>query len=202
MNSLVVAISGASGPIYGIRTLEVLRCIPDIETHLIVSAGARATIAYETHYSYDQVKALADVVHNETNLGASISSGSFATAGMIIAPCSIKTLSGIANSYDDNLTIRAADVTLKEGRKLVLVLRETPLHLGHIRLMAQAAEIGAVILPPVPSFYHLPETVDDIVNHTIGKVLDQFGIDAKLFARWQGSESAARGKAHRRKPRE
>jgi 4-hydroxy-3-polyprenylbenzoate decarboxylase len=195
---IIVAITGASGAIFGIRTLEVLGKIADVESHLVMSDGARATIAYETGYSVDEVKGLADVVHSERNLGASISSGSFQTEGMLVAPCSIKTLSGIANSYDDNLIIRAADVVLKERRKLVLLVRETPLHVGHLKLMVQASENGAVILPPMPSFYHRPVTVDDVVDHIVGKALDQFGIDAKLYRRWQGSVQEGKQARERR----
>lgn len=188
---LIVGISGASGAIYGIRSLEVLRGL-GVETHLVLTAGARATIAYETEYEVDRVKALASVVHNEQNLGAAIASGSFPTDGMLVAPCSVKSLSGIANSFDDNLLIRAADVVLKERRKLVLMVRESPLHAGHLRLMSQATENGAVILPPMPAFYHRPRSVADIVDQTVGRALDQFGIDAGLFERWEGSAKAGR----------
>ena len=183
---LIVGISGASGAVYGVRALEVLREL-GVETHLVLSKGARATIALETNYRVDEVKALATEVHSDQNLAASISSGSYRTDGMLVAPCSIKTLSGIANSYADNLLTRAADVVLKEGRKLVLMVRETPLHRGHLRLMSEASENGAVILPPVPAFYHHPITVEDIVDQSVGKALDQFGIDAGLFRRWEGS---------------
>lgn len=184
---IVVGISGASGAIYGVRTLEVLRRI-GVETHLVLSETAGQTIEYETDYSLDQVLAMATQVYPVHDVAASISSGSFKTDGMIVAPCSIKTLSGLANSYNDNLLTRAADVTLKERRKLVLVVRETPLHLGHLRLMTGATEMGAVILPPMPAFYHRPQSVDDIIDQTIGKVLDQFGLDAALFSRWSGLE--------------
>ena len=183
---LVVGISGASGAVYGVRALEVLRDL-GVETHLVLSSGARATIALETNYRVDEVKALASVVHSKQNLAASISSGSFHTDGMLVAPCSIKTLSGIANSYADNLLVRAADVILKERRKLVLMVRETPLHAGHLKLMSEATASGAVILPPLPAFYHHPITVEDIVDQSVGKALDQFGIDAGLFRRWEGS---------------
>lgn len=186
MRRLIVGISGASGAIYGVRLLEILKHEPDLETHLVLSKGGRSTIAHETGYTAEEVRALASVVHDNQNLGASISSGSFHTEGMIIAPCSIKTLSGIAHSYNENLLVRAADVVLKEHRKLVLLVRETPLHIGHIRLMGQAAELGAMIVPPVPAFYNLPKTVDDIINQTIGRTLDQFGIDTKNFNRWEG----------------
>lgn len=197
VSRLIIGISGASGTIYGIRALEVLRDL-GVETHLVLTAGARATLAYETDYTVEQVKELASVVHSEHNLGAAISSGSFVTDGMLVAPCSVKTLSGIANSYDDNLLIRAADVALKERRKVVLMLRETPLHAGHLRLMSQAAENGAVLLPPMPAFYQHPRTIADIVDHAVGKALDQFGIDAGLFPRWQGSAKAGRESKQRR----
>jgi 4-hydroxy-3-polyprenylbenzoate decarboxylase len=186
---LIVGISGASGAIYGVRLLEVLQNAPDVETYLVISKGGRSTIAHETNYTLNEVKALATAVHDNRNLGAAISSGSFRTDGMVVAPCSIKTLSGIANSYDENLLVRAADVVLKERRRLVLVVRETPLHLGHLRLMAQATEQGALILPPVPAFYNLPETLDDVVNQTVGRILDQFEIDAGIFERWRGDLS-------------
>jgi len=183
---LVVGISGASAPVYGVRVLEVLRDVPGVETHLVLSAGARRTIAYEMDRDPDSVAALADVVHDERAVGDSIASGTFVTDGMVVAPCSIKTLSAIANSYSDNLISRAADVCLKERRRLVLVVRETPLHAGHLRLMLQATEAGAVILPPVPGFYHRPATIADLVDHTVTKVLDQFGIHVDLIRRWEG----------------
>lgn len=185
---LIIGISGATGAIFGIRALEILQQMPDIETHLVISRASGQTISHETGYTISEVKAMATFVHEDRDLGAAISSGSFQTHGMIVAPCSIKSLSGIANSYDENLLVRAADVTLKEHRKLVLMVRETPLHLGHLRLMVQAAEQGATILPPVPAFYNLPETLDDIINQSVGRALDQFGIDTKLFARWKDSE--------------
>ena len=183
---IVVGISGASGAIFGIRALEMLGAIEDVETHLVISSGARTTIAMETDRSADEVGALADHVHKESNLAASISSGSFATDGMLVAPCSIKTLSAIATSFADNLLARAADVTLKERRPLVLLFRETPLHLGHIRLMAQATEAGAIVMPPVPAFYHRPTTIDDIVDQTVGRALDQLGFEAPEVSRWSG----------------
>lgn len=182
---IVVGISGASGAIYGVRTLEVLRKL-GVETHLVLSETAGETIEYETPYTVEAVKELATRVYPVDDVAAAISSGSFRTEGMIIAPCSIKTLSGIANSYNDNLLTRAADVTLKERRKLVLVVRETPLHLGHLRLMTAVTEMGAVVLPPMPAFYHKPQTVDDIIGQTVGKMLDQFGLEASLFTRWSG----------------
>jgi len=172
--------------IYGVRLLELLKKRSDIETHLIISEAGRKTIGIETPHDPDEVAALADVVHDNKNIGASLASGSFLTDGMVVMPCTIKTLSGIANSYTDNLLVRAADVTLKEKRKLVLVVRETPLHKGHLRLMTLAADMGAHILPPVPSFYHQPKTIDDIIDQTIGKVLDYLDIRHDLFTRWQG----------------
>ncbi len=188
---LVVGISGSSGPHYGVRLLEVLRPL-DVEVHLVMSAAAHRTIEFEMGRDPAQVMALADVRHDERDIGAAPASGTFLTDGMVVAPCSIRTLSAIANSANDNLVVRAADVCLKEGRRLVLVVRETPLHLGHLRLMTQAAEAGAVILPPVPAFYHRPETIQDLVDHTVTKVLDQFGIHLDLVRRWQGLPDAAR----------
>ncbi|NMG75158.1 UbiX family flavin prenyltransferase [Aromatoleum diolicum] len=184
---IVVGISGASGAIYGIRILEALKRI-GVETDLVMSDSAKRTIVYETDYSINDVKRLAACVHDNNDVGASIASGSFKHAGMIIAPCSIKTLSAVANSFNTNLLIRAADVTLKERRKLVLMLRETPLHLGHLRLMTQVTETGAVLVPPLPAFYHRPKTIDDIINQSVTKVLDQFDIEADLFNRWTGNE--------------
>ena len=189
MKRLIVGLSGASGAIYGVRLLQVLRNVADVETHLVMSQAARQTLSLETDLSLRDVQALADVVHDARDIAASISSGSFKTAGMVILPCSIKTLSVIVNSYTDTLVTRAADVVLKERRPLVLCVRETPLHLGHLRLMTQAAELGAVIMPPVPAFYHRPQTLDDIINQTVNRVLDQFDIDLPedLFTRWQGA---------------
>lgn len=189
MKRLIVGISGASGAIYGVRLLQVLRDVTDVETHLVMSAAARQTLALETDLSVRDVQALANVNHDTRDIAASISSGSFQTAGMVILPCSIKTLSGIVHSYTDGLLTRAADVVLKERRPLVLCVRETPLHLGHLRLMTQAAEIGAVIMPPVPAFYHRPQTLDDVINQTVNRVLDQFDISLPqdLFTRWQGA---------------
>lgn len=189
MKRLIVGISGASGAIYGVRLLKVLRDVAGVETHLVMSQAARQTLSLETDLSLRDVQALADVVHDARDIAASISSGSFKTAGMVILPCSIKTLSGIVNSYTDTLVTRAADVVLKERRPLVLCVRETPLHLGHLRLMTQAAELGAVIMPPVPAFYHRPQTLDDVINQTVNRVLDQFDIDLPedLFTRWQGA---------------
>ena len=183
---LIVALSGSTGPHYGVRLLEVLRAHTEIETHLILTAAARKTIEYEMGRDPKSVLALADVVHDERDIASAIASGTFVTDGMAVAPCSIKTLSAIANSYNDTLVVRAADVCLKERRKVVLVVRETPLHAGHLRLMLRATEAGAVILPPMPAFYHLPKTVDEIIDHTVVKVLDQFGIHLDLIKRWAG----------------
>jgi 4-hydroxy-3-polyprenylbenzoate decarboxylase len=181
---LIVGISGATGSIYGIRLLEILKQ-KKIETHLVISSTSKEIILQETPYSVKEVEALASHVHENSDLDASISSGSFKTDGMIVIPCSIKTLSGIAHSYDENLLIRAADVTLKERRRLVLVVRETPFHLGHLELMVQASRVGAILFPPMPAFYFHPKTIDDLVNHSVGKVLDLFGIDHHLFNRWR-----------------
>lgn len=183
---IVIAISGASGVIYGIRMLQHLQDFEGIETHLIVSAAGRLNISIETDYTPEQVLAMADYVYDEYQMDASLASGSFLTEGMVVLPCSIKTLSGIANSYTSNLLVRAADVMLKEKRKLVLVVRETPLHKGHLKLMTDAADYGAHILPPVPSFYHQPKTIEDLIDQTIGKVLDYLGIEHNLFKRWGG----------------
>lgn len=187
MNRLVVGMAGASGAVYGVRLLEVLQEFPDIETHLILSGGARRTIELETEFDVSYVEGLADVVYELGNVAAAVSSGSFRTMGMVVAPCSMKTLSGIANSYSDNLLLRAADVTLKERRRLVLLPRETPLHLGHARLLVQVIEIGAVVMPPVPALYHRPKTVEQIIDHTTSRVLDLFGIENDLAQRWSGS---------------
>ncbi|MGJ7469346.1 UbiX family flavin prenyltransferase [Kosakonia cowanii] len=192
MKRLIVGISGASGAIYGVRLLQVLRDVAEVETHLVMSQAARQTLSLETDYSLRDVQALANVVHDARDIAANISSGSFKTAGMVILPCSIKTLSGIVHSYTDGLLTRAADVVLKERRPLVLCVRETPLHLGHLRLMTLAAELGAVIMPPVPAFYHRPQSVMDIVDQTVNRVVDQFDIELPedLFARWQGGDAA------------
>jgi 4-hydroxy-3-polyprenylbenzoate decarboxylase len=189
LNRLIVGLSGATGVIYGIRLLEILCGVEDIETHLIISHAAKQTILLETDYPVGQVEALADRVYNFNDLAAAISSGSYKTMGMVVIPCTIKTLSGIAHAYSDNLILRAADVVLKDRRKLVLVLRETPLHLGHIRLMARVTEMGAIIMPPIPAFYHRPKTIDDIINQTVNRVLDLLDIELAqdLFDRWQGS---------------
>jgi len=184
---LIIGISGATGSIYGIRLLEILK-EKGIETHLIISSTSKKIVLQETSYSIKKVEDLASVVYENEDLNASISSGSFGTDGMVIIPCSIKTLSGIAHSYNENLMTRAADVTLKEKRKLILVVRETPLHQGHLELMLQASRMGAIILPPMPTFYFNPKTIDDLINHTVGKVLDLFQIDHHLFDRWGSSK--------------
>jgi 4-hydroxy-3-polyprenylbenzoate decarboxylase len=189
---IIVGLSGASGAIYGIRLLEVLRGVEGVETHLVMSGAARQTIALETDYSVEAVEALAAARYRIGDIAAAISSGSFKTAGMAVIPCSMKTLSGIALSFSDNLLLRAADVTLKDHRRLVLVPRETPLHLGHLRLMTQVAEMGAILVPPMPAFYHRPQTLDDIINQTVNRVLDLMDIDLPedLFERWTGAGHA------------
>lgn len=191
MKRIIVGISGASGALYGIRALQALKDVPEIETHLIVSPAGKRTIVEETDWSVEQVEALASVVHPHRDIGASISSGSFRTAGMLVAPCSIKSLSAIVHSYNDNLLARAADVCLKERRALVLLVREAPLHLGHLELLAQAARYGAVILPPVPAFYSRPRTLEDIVDHTVGRALDQFDVPHQLVKRWKEPAAVA-----------
>ena len=183
---LVVGISGSSGPQYGVALLRTLRELGSVETHLVVSEGARATIPLETDLTVDDVEGLADVVYKPGDLGAAISSGSFLTLGMAIIPCSMKTLAAVASGHSGDLLSRAADVTLKERRRLVLVARETPLSLIHLRNMVAVTEAGAVVLPPVPGFYHRPNTIGDLRQHTVGKVLDQFGIDHNAFDRWEG----------------
>lgn len=189
MKRLIVGITGASGAIYGVRTLEALAAVDDIETHLVVSAAGMQTIVEETGRSIGDVRKLADVVHSDKDIGASVASGSFRALGMLIAPCSIKTLSAVANSYCDTLVARAADVCLKERRRLVLMVRETPLHLGHIELMERAVRFGAVVMPPVPAFYHRPQSIDDIVDQTVGRALDLFDVDAGLVRRWKEQEA-------------
>lgn len=182
---LIVGISGASGVIFGIRLLEYLRQ-SDVETHLVLSPAARSTISKETDWAVSDVLALADRAHNYTDIGASIASGSYGSIGMVVVPCSIKTLSAIANSYAANLLVRAADVTLKEGRPLVLVVRETPLHPGHLDLMRQAARSGAVIFPPVPAFYTRPQSLAEVVDQTVGRILLRIGIENDLYTPWTG----------------
>jgi 4-hydroxy-3-polyprenylbenzoate decarboxylase len=180
---IIIGIAGASGVVYGVHMLRYLK-EKGLEIHLIISEAGKRNIEIETSYGVDEVEAMADVVYDDKDVGASLASGSFLTGGMVVAPCTIKTLSGIANSYTTNLLVRASDVTLKEKRKLVLVVRETPFHVGHLRLMTRAAQMGAHILPPVPSFYHQPKTIDDIIDQTIGKVFDYMGIEHDLFKRW------------------
>jgi 4-hydroxy-3-polyprenylbenzoate decarboxylase len=188
VKKLVVGISGASGATYGIRLLTALQDMASVQTHLVLSAAARRTIAMETDFTVDRVEAMADHAYRPGDIAAPISSGSFRSAGMIVAPCSMKTVSGIANSYSENLMLRAADVTLKERRRLVLLVRETPLHLGHLRLLTQVTEMGAVVMPPVPAFYHRPATLDSVIDQTVNRALDLLDVelDADLFARWNG----------------
>ncbi|MEQ9814608.1 MAG: UbiX family flavin prenyltransferase [Azospirillaceae bacterium] len=181
---VILAITGASGAVYGIRALELLREVGGIETHLIVSPAAQRTIAEETDTPLATIRALADVVHPYRDIGASLASGSYRTAGMLVAPCSVKTLSGIANAYDDNLVVRAADVCLKERRRLVLMLRETPLHLGHVELIERVTRYGAIVMPPVPAFYHRPQTIGEIVDQSVGRALDLIGIEHEILRRW------------------
>lgn len=183
---VVVAITGASGSIYGIRALQLLQELSDVEVHLLMTAPARTTLAVETDWTPGDVEALADEVHSLRDMAATIASGSFATRGMIVAPCSIKTLSAIANSYSAELVARAADVTLKERRPLVLMVRETPFHLGHLRLMTQVAEMGGIIQPPVPAFYNQPESIADLVDHSVGRALEHLGLDIPDLKRWDG----------------
>ena len=187
MKRLIVGMSGSSAVIYGIRLLEKLAKRDDVEVHLVISQAAKMTIAIETDYTAEQVEALADVVHNCKNIGASIASGSFKTAGMVVVPCSMKTLSAIANSYADNLIVRAADVVLKERRRLVIVPRETPLHIGHCELMLKVSQIGAILCPPAPAFYTKPKTVEDIIDHSVAKILDLFDLEDADTERWEGN---------------
>ena len=189
MRRLIIAITGASGVIYGVRALQLLRDVKDVETHAIVSPSALRTAADELDMSAEEIRSLGDKLYNYRDIGAAISSGSFRTAGMLVAPCSVKTLSGIANCYNDELIVRAADVCLKERRRVVLLLRETPLHAGHIALMDQATRNGAIIMPPVPAFYSKPKTIDDMVNQTVGRALDLFDINLPLVKRWKEDES-------------
>lgn len=190
---LIVAITGASGVIYGVEMLRVLKELGQ-ETHLIVSDAACKNFAIETAYTLEDVRAMASVVYDNNDIGAAVASGSFRTRGMIVAPCTVKTLSAIANSFTYNLIVRAADVCLKERRTLVLMVRETPLHKGHLDLMSRAADYGAVILPPMPAFYHRPETLMDVIHQSIGKALDQVGIEHNLFKRWSGHNSDQLGR--------
>ena len=195
MKRIVVGISGATGAVYGIRLLQILRTVPTIETHLVLTSAAKRTIGLETDFSVEQVEGLADQTHRASDIAASISSGSFRAAAMIVAPCSMKTVSGIASSYSDNLLLRAADVMLKDRRRLVLLVRETPLHLGHLRLLVQVAEIGAIVMPPVPAFYHRPSTIEAVIDQTLNRALDllEIDLDDDLFPRWQG---AVRERSH------
>ncbi|MEQ8407448.1 MAG: UbiX family flavin prenyltransferase [Gammaproteobacteria bacterium] len=188
---IIVAMSGASGVIYGIRLLQALQEAPDVETHLVLSDSAQINIAVETDWAVSEVKELADHVHSNKDIGASIASGSFKTAGMIVSPCAMKTLSAIANSYADSLIVRAADVILKERRRLVLVPRETPLHTGHCELMLKASQIGAILAPPMPAHYIKPQSIDDLVNHHVGRLLDLFDLDTDLVKRWSGIKSSS-----------
>lgn len=194
---LIIGITGASGAIYGIRLLQALRELP-VESHLVISRSAEMTIGYETNYKLRDVQQLADEIHSFPDVGAAISSGSFRTDGMIIAPCSVRSMSEIATGVTSNLLTRAADVVLKERKKLVLMLRETPLHSGHLRSLLSLSEMGAIIAPPVPAFYHNPQTLDDIINQSVGRVLDIFDLESPLVSRWgerrpDGSPSSRRG---------
>jgi flavin prenyltransferase len=184
---LVVGITGASGSIYGVRLLEVLRTTTDIELHLVVSLAGRRTLVEETDYSVADVEALAHHRYDVKDIGATLASGSFQTAGMVVAPCSIKTAAAIAACYADTLLTRAADVTLKEGRPLILLVRETPLHVGHLRMLTSLAEMGAVVLPPMPAFYNRPKELDDIINHTVARVLDRLHLPQTLVGEWRGT---------------
>ncbi len=183
---IIIGITGASGVIYGVKILDYLK-EKNVETHLIISEAGKKNIEIETDYKVGDVTKMADYCYENSDVGAAMASGSFLAESMVVIPCTIKTLSGIANSYTDDLITRAADVTLKEKRKLVLVVRETPFHKGHLRLMTMAADTGAHIFPPIPSFYHHPKTIDDIINQTIGKILDYLGMEHDLFKRWDGS---------------
>jgi len=198
MKRLIVAITGASGVIYGIRALEVLRGVPGLESHLILTPSGARTIVEETAYTVDRVRKLAHHEYNYKDIGAAVSSGSFKTAGMLVAPCSVKSLSGIANCYNDELVVRAADVCLKERRRVVLLFRETPLHAGHIALMDQVTRNGAIVMPPVPAFYSRPKTIDELVMQTVGRALDLFDIDAKVVKRWTESAPAVTAGKKRR----
>jgi flavin prenyltransferase len=187
---IIIGINGATGAAYGIRLLQVLSGIKEVETHLIVSPAGEQTIELESEYKMEEIRALANHSYRIDDIGACIASGSFRHDGMIIAPCSMKTLSALAHSYADNLLTRAADVTLKERRRLLLLVRETPLHLGHLKNMVSVTEMGGIVMPPVPAFYHKPHTIQDIIDHTVGKALDLFNIEHNLFSRWQGQAQA------------
>jgi 4-hydroxy-3-polyprenylbenzoate decarboxylase len=183
----IVGITGASGTVLGVRALEAIRSVPAATIHLIMTEQAKRTLSLETPLAPSDVEKLADVVHDEKNLAAPVSSGSFATDGMLVIPCSMRSAAAIAYSMNDNLLVRAADVCLKERRRLVLSVRETPLHLGHLRVMTRLAELGAVLVPPIPAFYHQPKSVDDVINHAVGKALDALGVPNEMFARWKGA---------------
>ena len=187
MKRIVVGLSGASGAVYGIRFLELLRALPDVETHLVMSDAAKRTIVEETDRAIKDVEGLATRRYDNKNIGATIASGSFKTDGMVIVPCSVRAAASVAHCLADNLLTRAADVTLKEGRPLILVVRETPLHLGHLRVLTALAEMGAVILPPMPAFYHRPKQIEDLVDHTLARVLDRLGLPHELVTEWQGT---------------
>ncbi len=194
MSGIIVGITGATGVIYGVRAIEALSAM-GVETHLVVTQSAARNLALETDYTVEQLKSMASAVYNVDDVGASIASGSFKVDGMVVMPCSIKTLSGIANSFNYNLLIRAADVTLKERRRLVLAVRETPLHEGHLELMTKVTRMGAVIMPPVPAFYHMPKTIDDLIYQTVGKMLDLFSLDGHLYRRWGTVDDVVLAKA-------
>ena len=191
MKRVVVGLSGASGAIYGIRFLELLRGIPDVEAHLVISDAGRRTIVEETDHTVAGVEALATRRYRNRDIGAALASGSFKTDGMVIVPCSVKAAASVAHCLADNLLTRAADVTLKEGRPLILVVRETPLHLGHLRVLTALAEMGAVILPPMPAFYHRPKQIEDLVDHTLARILDRLGLPQDLMPEWQGTNRRA-----------
>jgi 4-hydroxy-3-polyprenylbenzoate decarboxylase len=184
---LVVGVTGATGAIYGIRLLQVLAQSPEVETHVVVSAAARRTIAEETDFTVAEVEGLGTHRHDNRDIGATIASGSFRTAGMVIAPCSVKTAGAIASCHSDTLIARAADVTLKEGRPLIMLVRETPLHVGHLKMLLALAEMGAIVFPPVPAFYNRPTELDDVVTHTVARVLDRLGLQQGLVAEWRGT---------------
>jgi len=193
MRRMIIAITGASGVVYGVRALELLKDVEDVETHVVISPSAFRTAMDEIDMSADEIRKLADVLYNIRDIGAAISSGSFRTAGMLVAPCSVKTLSGIANCYNDELIVRAADVCLKERRRVVLLFRETPLHAGHIALMEQATRNGAIIMPPVPAFYSKPKSLDEMVTQTVGRALDLFDIHLPVVKRWKEDVGSSGG---------
>jgi flavin prenyltransferase len=196
MRRIIVAVTGASGAIYGVRALQFLKDVADVESHVIFTSSAQRTITHETAYKPEEVRELADRVYNPRDIGAAVASGSFVTAGMLVAPCSVKTLSGIAHCYNENLVVRAADVCLKERRRVVLMLRETPLHAGHIDLMAQATRNGAIIMPPVPAFYALPATLDEVVDQTVARALELLDISVPGLRRWNGGAVVADSNGH------